>query len=190
MSETSPSTDFSLADLLRQRRTVHNFQPDLPPKEAILRAVELARWAPNHHLTEPWRFILLGPETAGQIVDLNAELVAARKGPEHGEYKRKRWSLVPGWIAVTCPRSPDENRQQEDYAACCCAIHNFSLALWSEGIGVKWTTGDVIRHPRFFELLHTDPATHLCVGLLWYGYPAEIPPARRKSVEDIFTERP
>ncbi len=186
----SPSTIENLVDLIRQRRTVHTFQPETPPQEAILRAVEVARWAPNHHHTEPWRFLLLGPEAASRIVDLNAELVTARKGPEHGEHKRQRWSTVPGWLAVTCPYSEDPQRQQEDYAACCCAVHNFSLALWSEGIGVKWTTGDVTRHPRFFEMLDIDPATHFVVGLMWYGYPAEIPTARRKPVEEIFTELP
>ncbi len=189
MTESS-STAQTISDLIRQRRTVHTFQAELPPREAILRAVEVARWAPNHHHTEPWRFSLLGPETAAKIVDLNAELVTARKGPEHGEYKRKRWSSVPGWLAVTCPRSEEEQRQQEDYAACCCAIHNFSLALWSEGIGVKWSTGDVTRHPRFFELLGLDPAAHFVVGLLWYGYPAEVPPGRRKPVEEFLTELP
>lgn len=170
---------------------MHDFQPDRPSKEFILRAVELARWVPNHHHTQPWGFILLGPETAAQVVGLNAELVTARKGAEHGEHKRKRWSSVPGWMAVTCLRSEDEQRQQEDYAACCCAIHNFSLSLWSEGIGVKWTTGDVIRHPRFFELLKLNPETHFVVGLLWYGYPANIPAAQsRKPVEEILRELP
>ncbi len=89
------------------------------------------------------------------------------------------------------PRSEDEQRQQEDYASCSCAIHNFSLSLWSEGIGVKWTTGDVIRHPRFFELLSVNPDTHFIAGLLWYGYPANVPAAQsRKSVEEIFRELP
>jgi nitroreductase len=187
---TEPRTT-NLLELIRDRRTVHSFGPDPPPVEAVLRAVELARWAPNHHRTEPWRFILLGPETAGRIVDLNAELVAARKGPEHGEHKRKRWRMVPGWAAVTCPRSADPQRQQEDYAACCCAIHNFSLSLWSEGLGVKWTTGDVIRDPRCLEILGTNPEMHFIVGLLWFGYPAEIPPAQpRKPVAEIFFELP
>ena len=192
MTETTdtPSPLLSVTELLRGRRTVHNFQPECPPKGAILRAVELARWAPNHHKTEPWRFHLLGPETAAKIVDLNAELVTARKGPEHGEHKRNRWSQVPGWLAVTCVRSEDEQRQLEDYAACCCAVHNFSLALWSEGIGVKWGTGDVTRDPRFFELLDLSPESHFVVGLFWFGYPADIPEQRRKPVEDIFSELP
>ena len=30
--------------------------------------LELARWAPNHHLTEPWRFRVLGPETFDRLV--------------------------------------------------------------------------------------------------------------------------
>jgi len=192
MTETTDtsSTSVSVTELLRSRRTVHNFQPECPPKESILRAVELARWAPNHHKTEPWRFHLLGPETAAKVVELNAELVTARKGPDHGEHKRKRWSTIPGWIAVSCPRSENEQLQQEDYAACCCAVQNFSLSLWSEGIGVKWGTGDVTRHPTFFEMLGLSPETHFIVGLMWYGYPADVPNQKRKPVEEIFSELP
>lgn len=188
--EHDPAGAEAIARVIRQRRTIHSFRDDCPPREVILEAIDLARWAPNHHQTEPWRFHLLGPETIAGIVELNARLVAERKGEAAGRAKRDRWSQVPGWLAVTTAVSDDPVRCEEDYAATCCAIHNFSLVLWSRGIGVKWTTGDVTRHHEFYNLINADPATTRLTGLLWYGYPAQIPDQRRRPVEEIVIERP
>jgi nitroreductase len=172
----------AVAALLGARRTIHDFRPDAPPLETIRRAIDLARWAPNHRLTEPWRFYLLGPETAARVADLNAELVAAKEGPVAAEDKRRRWRAVPGWVAVTSARGDDALREREDYAACCCAIQNLMLYLWSEEIGVKWTTGQVTREPRFYDLIWADPVRETVVGLLWYGYPAEVPRTARRPL--------
>ena len=180
----------SVEELIRSRRTVHNFQPELPPRETVLKGIELARWAPNHHLTEPWHFYHLGRETVEAIAQLNAEMLAQDKGPEAGKAKLKRWRTIPGWIVVTCDNADDAVRAQEDYAACCCAIHNFALYLWSVGIGVKWSTGPVIRDPRFYDLIWVDPATETVVALVWYGYPEDVPQPTRKPLEQILVELP
>jgi nitroreductase len=178
------------ADLIRIRRTIHEFQPRRLPWETVIRAIDLARWAPNHLLTEPWHFYLLGRETADAVARLNADLVSRRKGAEAGQRKLARWLAVPGWLAVTCDNSDEPIRAREDYAACCCAIQNLSLYLWSEGIGVKWTTGEVTRHADFYDLIWVDPALETVVGLLWYGYPAQLPRTPRKPVEDILVRLP
>lgn len=183
----SPAT---VAALLSSRRTIHLFQPEVPPREVVLKALDLARWAPNHRLTEPWRFYLLGPETSKAIAHLNAEIVTAERGAQAGKAKLERWLAVPGWLVVTCVRSDDPVRAREDYAACCCAVQNGMLYLWSEGIGVKWTTGAVTRDACFFELLGVDPEAEALVGLLWYGYPAETPVTRRRPLEEVLTLLP
>lgn len=184
------ATPQAVARLIGNRRSINRFQPQMPPREIIRRALELARWAPNHHLTEPWHFYLLGPKTKQAVIELNAELTAATHGLGAGEAKRQRWSAIPGWLAVTCDHSVDALRAREDYAACACAIHNFALYLWSEGIGVKWTTGAVTRERRFYDLLWVDPELETLVGLLWYGYPNEAPQTRRRPLERSLVELP
>ena len=77
--------------------------------------------------------------------------------------------------------------QQEDYAACCCAAQNLMLTLWDKGVGVKWTTGAVVRDERFYELLDVDKTVEKIVGLFWYGYPAQNPEQSRREVEEIST---
>ena len=174
-----------LAGVIRGRRTIHRFEQTSVPSELIYEAIDLARWAPNHRLTEPWRFYLIGPATAEAIARLNAELVAKKRGDAAGRVKLAQWLDRPEWLVVTCKRSGDTVREQEDYAACCCAIQNMALFLWSHGVGMKWASGAVIRDPAFFELLDIDPEEEFVVGLFWYGYPAEIPESQRKGVESM-----
>ncbi|MGE0384445.1 MAG: nitroreductase [Gammaproteobacteria bacterium] len=180
----------TIKDIIRNRRTVHDFKPELPPRELVLEAIDLARWAPNHKMTEPWHFYLLGPETADAICELNADIVRAGKGEAAAAEKLARWKSVPGWLLVTCENSQDAVRAKEDYAACCCAIQNLQLALWSAGVGVKWTTGKVSRDPKFYEIAWIDPERETVVGLLWYGYPAEVGQTVRKPVAEVLVELP
>jgi nitroreductase len=189
-AEARHEASSGLAAVIRGRRTIHLFDPEPPPSEKLLTAIDLARWAPNHRLTEPWRFYLLGRATADALAHLNAEIVAEERGPKAAQAKLDRWRTMPGWLLVTSRRAEDPFVTEENYAACCCAVQNLQLYLWSEGIGMKWGTGAVTRHPRFFDLLGVDPDREKVVGLFWYGYPAEIPRAQRKTLEEIVAMRP
>lgn len=181
---------FSAGGLIRGRRTIHDFTGELPARELVLDAIDAARWAPNHHGTEPWHFYLLGPDTAGQIAELNASIVEKKSGADAAKEKLARWKAVPGWVVVTCDNSDDALRAKEDYASCCCAIQNFQLYLWSVGVGVKWTTGAVTRDPGFYDLIWADPEAETVVGMLWYGYAEETPMIVRKDVDEITVTLP
>ena len=180
----------AIADLILQRRSISRFKPQTPPREILLEGLELACWAPNHRLTEPWHFYLIGAETRAAIIELNCELVAAKAGPAAAEAKRRSWSAVPGWLVVTCDNSSDTLREREDYAACACGLQNLALYLWEQGIGMKWTTGDVTRDPRFYDLIWVDPGAETVVGLIWYGYPDEAPDSVRAPLASRLVELP
>ena len=187
MPESGAYKSEGIARVLRERRTVHDFSATPPPTDIICQAVDLARWAPNHLRTEPWHFYLLDRGTGLRIADLNADIVCESKGEKVAEIKRKRWAGMPGWMVVSCIQSDDEIRTREDYAACCCAVHNMAVFLWDQGIGMKWTTGKVTRDRRFFELVGMDYDQVYVVGLLWYGYPASVPTQHRKPVSEVLT---
>ena len=186
---TTTKTD--IADVIRNRRTIHNFKPDpVPPAEEIQKALQMAICAPNHHATEPWRFYLIGNETKEKICQLNAEMIEAVRGEQAAQIKLQRWREIPGWLILTCTNSTNEIRAMEDYAACCCAAQNMMLYLWSIDIGVKWTTGGVTRDPRFYEILGIDPDKESVVGLFWYGYPDDVPQGSRKQPADKLINLP
>lgn len=180
-----------LTQLITSRRTIHDFIPDKVPDTAIIKeSIATACWAPNHHLSEPWRFYLLGLETVNSICELNKEMLLETKGLQAAQRKYKRWLEIPGWILVTCQKSNDELLFQEDYAACCCVIQNLMLSLWEKGIGTKWSTGPVTREDRFYDLVWVNKDLEKVVGLIWYGYPADIPQTTRKPIQQVVTELP
>ena len=176
--------------ILRERRTAHHFNDEDIPQSLIENAVESMRWAPNHYLTEPWRVYLLGSEVKNQIISLNTDIVKGSKGEKAAEIKAARWNEIPGWLLVNCLKSEDELRQTEDYAACCCGIQNLSLSFWADGIGVKWTTGEVTRHPRLPNIVGFNAQEESVVGLLWFGVPKEVAQQKRKTIDHYFFRVP
>lgn len=186
----SPIDPDQAARFLRGRRTVDQYRDEIPDAALVREAIEIARWAPNHHSTQPWRFYLIGERTKDAIVDLNTRLVEARKGTDVAAAKRERWQHIPGWLAVNCVIDDDALVAREDYAACACAIQNLTLYLHSAGVESKWTSGEVTREPGFLEFLGVDPAREYCVGLIWYGYPKRRPRTQRKSLDEIVFECP
>lgn len=177
-----------LAERIRSRRTTKLFLRQAVDSRLVHSAIEVARWAPNHHLTEPWHFYLLGENKVAACVDLIGTIATERKGPDVGAFKAKSAKTIPGWLVVTCNKSDDALLQQEDYASCCCAIQNLTLYLSEAGVACKWTTGHITRDERFFDLLGLDSSEVLVVGLIWYGYPKILPEQNRKSVAEILTE--
>ncbi|MCP4299730.1 MAG: nitroreductase [Gammaproteobacteria bacterium] len=178
------------AAVLRGRRTIELFLQTAVPDKLVQEAIETATWAPNHHVTEPWRFYVLGEETKQKCLDLCRDIVAAKKGEKAADFKRQAWSGKPGWLVVTCNRSDDELLQKEDYAACSTAVQNFMLYLWKAGVGCKWTTGDIIRDPRFLDIIGVDESKAFVVGLIWYGYPKLTPSQSRKESTDVLVRLP
>ncbi|HEY5667164.1 MAG TPA: nitroreductase [Gammaproteobacteria bacterium] len=179
----------AVADLLRGRRTINLFEPEPVDSAALLDAIEVARWAPNHRLTQPWRFYLIGPRTAEAVADCWAGYEAELKGEAAGAARRERLKVIPGHFVVTSARDENEVIDLENYAACCCAIQNLMLYLWQRGIGVKWTSGDITREPRLYELLGIDADAERIVGYFWYGKPKLVGPQRRREVDEIVVER-
>jgi len=192
-------------DLVQQtimsRSTVNNFDASLHLSDNVLnRAIQCAISAPNHKLTEPWRFIKIGEQTVKKIAELNAQKI---QDPEKAKKKRERWENIPGWCVVTSKLSKvsgDEDSsilEMEDYAATCCAVQNFMLSMWVEGVGTKWTSGDITRTQEFADLCGIQVGKEQVVGCIWYGFSStpgalnEVrPKKRKKTVLDVLTEVP
>lgn len=177
-----------IAERMRGRRTTKLFLRQRVSKKLVHDAIEVARWAPNHHLTEPWHFYSFGDETIVQTVELIRTIAAETKDEDVAEFKAKSAAAIPGWLLVTCKKSDDELLQRENYASCCCAIQNLTLYLSEAGVASKWTTGLITRDERFFDLLKIDSSDEFVVGLIWYGYPKILPTQSRKGVDEILTE--
>jgi len=180
----------AIALALQSRRSINLFEPEPVGEAVLMEAIELASWAPNHRMTEPWKFYVIGKRTKQSIAQCAADFEAETKGARIGEARLKRLLAIPAYFIVTTAVGKDDLTDREDYAATCCAVQNLSLYLWQRGVGVKWTTGAITREQRFYDLLGIDPSKELIVGFFWYGLPKVVPEQSRKPVSEIAVRLP
>jgi nitroreductase len=182
-----PSTEVSIYQALYSRRMAWKFKDELVPREAIKRMLDVAVWAPNHRLTEPWRFFVLEKDSAARqrTADLAYEFAMQRNNdPIRAERARQAVLDPPVLVYVFCVPGPNEEVTRENYAAVCCAVQNISLAGVAEGLAVTWETGGPTRHPSLKEALGAE-ADWIMVTMLSIGVPAETPSSRRTSVGEF-----
>lgn len=180
-----------LIELIKTRRTVHNFKMDPLPKLLLEQAIELATWAPNHKNTYPWRFYLMGPKSRKLLIDLALHV---EKEKTKGELKalqvesiQKKISNCPEIIVIARKKEENHKIAKEDYASLACAIQNICLFLWQRGVGTKWSTGALTRHSDLNKILNVEVGSIELEGFLWVGYPEYFPKAPPKTtVSNIF----
>jgi nitroreductase len=176
-----PSTEVSIYQALYSRRMAWKFKDEPVPREAMERMLDVAVWAPNHRLTEPWRFFVLekGSAARQRAADLAYEFALQRNNdPIRAERARQAVLDPPVLVYVFCVPGLNEEVTRENYAAVCCAVQNISLAGVAEGLAVTWETGGPTRHPNLKEALGAEP-DWIMVTMLSIGVPAETPSSRR-----------
>lgn len=168
--------------VLRERRSIKEYKQAAVPAGVVTRALESAILAPNHFLTEPWRFRICGPETVSAFCALN-------------EDKRAMFQKVPGWLVVTLKTDPDMSSKKalEDHAAVSCAVQNFQLSLRADGVGAKWMTGALGIAPDAIMKAAACPSGEHFMGVIWYGYEkgsVTKAPTRKLGLAGCLTELP
>jgi nitroreductase len=165
------------------------------PDALVERLLAFGVWAPNHHLTEPWRFTHLGEETRHLLAERYGEIQIRKARENVDETVREqiraagiaKFLSKPTIVVVSCVQEGDEQRRREDYAAVCCAVQNVQLAAWAEGVGIQWSTNALIKEPQTYAQLGIDPEREV----LYMGYPAEVLPTRgRRPIQDVLRRTP
>ena len=161
---------------IRTRRTHKAYRPKPVAPEAIAELLELARWAPNHHLTNPWRFRVIGPAAL--------ERLKAAAGPEAAP----KLDRAPTLIAATAVPDPDDPvAAEEDLHATAAAVYAVLLGAHSRGLAAYWRTPGVLRSPEGREALGIPPEEKI-VGLIYLGEPIqEQRPPERAEPESYVT---
>lgn len=167
-----------LIEGLATRRSASTFASGCPPREQIARLIEAATWAPNHHLTQPWRFEVIGGDERVRFGEhLASAIVADPALSERAERlaASTRTKLLRSPVLVVVIQRGDDDddpeRVLEDYAACCCATHNLLLAAHAEGLAAKWSTGAMATMPAARAYFALAPADRI-VAYVYVGYPA------------------
>jgi nitroreductase len=153
----------TLDDLIRSRRT-HKAYGSEPVDPAILRELfELARWAPNHHVTNPWRFRVLGPESR-QRLKAAADAVKPGSG---GKLDR-----APTLIVVSAKQTGDAEQDHEDVLATAVAAYIVLLGAHARGFAGYWRSVPVLDSPDGRAAARL-PADETPIGLLHLGEPRQ-----------------
>jgi nitroreductase len=158
-----------LEEAIRTRRTHKAYGPDPVDPATLTELFELARWAPNHHLTNPWRFRVLGPRALERLKDA--------AGPEAAP----KLDRAPTLVAVSTLGD------EEDRDASAAAAYIVLLAAHGRGLAGYWRTPEVLRTPAGRAALGIADDEQV-LGLLHLGSPRQeqrVP--ERAPVADVAT---
>jgi nitroreductase len=145
-------------------------------REVVGRILDTAVWAPNHRLTEPWRFFVIekNTETREKVTQLAYDhSLEGNGGKGRAEAARKKVLEPPVLIYVYSKPGDNEEATRENYASVCCAVQNMSLAAVAEGLTVTWETGRITRSPQLGKALGAKKKWQM-VGALSIGIPDEV----------------
>lgn len=170
-----------LDSAIRTRRTHKAFGAEPVAREVLEELFELARWAPNHHVTNPWRFRVLGPRTLGRLKEIAEEVTPG---------SASKLDRAPTLIAASVTREGDAVQQQEDLLAGAVAAYLVLLGAHGRGLAGYWRTVPFLDSPAGREALGLEDS-ELPIGLLHLGTPRQtqrVP--ERAGVEEFVRELP
>src|SRR6476469_8111906 len=141
---------------IRTRRTHKAYRPGPVDRELLEEILDLARWAPNHNLTNPWRFRVVGPRTLARLKEA--------AGPEAAS----KLDRAPTLVVCSCALSGDPVQDEEDLHAAAVAAYIVLLVAHGRGLAGYWRTPEVLRTPEGRASLGIGEGEHV-IGLLHLG---------------------
>lgn len=178
---------------IKERRSIGKCSSDVPDRLLIERIVESGTWAPNHHLTEPWRFFILHGDARVRLGEVMGQVAAAHElcletGRVAAERAASKPLRAPWLIAIAVEPADDPSIPEiEEIAAGCAAAQNMLLAAEALGLAAIWRSGWITYEPEIKAFFGLTPRAQM-LGFLYVGCPAMKAPVRtRKGVGEVTT---
>jgi nitroreductase len=152
-----------LEEAIRTRRTHKAYAPEPVDRATLDELFELARWAPNHKLTNPWRFRVVGPRALERLKAAADDPIAAAK-----------LARAPTLVVVSATQSGDPIVDEEDVCATAGAAYAVLLAAHGRGLAGYWRTPAILRMPEGRAAVGL-PDGERVLGLLHLGHPRQEP---------------
>ena len=180
-----------VTDAINARRSIKKFTSREVSREQMEALLAAAVTAPNHKLTQPWRFYVLGPdarEAYGLV--LGGRKAKKIEDPTAAQAMRETVASehrsLPGMLAVAVINSESPETREEDYAAVMMAIQNLCLAACELGLGTHVKTGAIMSDPAARAAVGT-PDNERIIAIVNIGEPAEVPPTKPRQPASAFT---
>jgi nitroreductase len=164
-----------LEEAIRTRRTHKAYRPEKIDRALLEELLDLARWAPNHNLTNPWRFRVIGPASLERLKEA--------AGPESA----KKLDRAPTLVVCSCALGDDPTQNEEDLHASACAAYIVLLAAHGCGLASYWRTPEVLRTPEGRAAVGM-PDGERFVGLIHLGHPVQEQRAPARAPADQVVE--
>ena len=170
------------------RRSVPKLTEKSPPRAEIEKLLEAAVRAPTHHLTQPWRFVVV----AGSARDeLGAAWAAGQektgKDTTGLAEKTRRAPVIIAVIDRPHLHNPKCIEVEEHYSVGA-AIQNILLAAHALGLGAMIRTGTCATYEEVRSFLGVGDEETIA-GLIYVGYPApgdaDRPMTRRTPAAEV-----
>jgi nitroreductase len=162
-------------EAIRTRRTHKVYEKEPVDRATVEELLELARWAPNHHLTEPWRFRVIGPETFERLVAAGAPNEASKLG------------RAPTLVTASVVYSGDDYQNREDLLATGAAVYIVLLAAHARGLASYWRTPALFETDAARDALGFGPDEEF-VGLIHLGRASSEPPGKDRQPPSSYVE--
>jgi len=182
----------SVLDVIHARRSIKDFTAREVAREEIERILEAAAQAPNHRMTQPWRFYVLGPEARyGFGAALGARKAKKVEDPDAAKAVLTKVAEshrdLPGMLAVAMTLDDNPEIREEDYAATFMAVQNLCLAAHTGGLGTHIRSGAVMDDPAARAAVGV-PEGQRIVATISIGEPVKVPDAKpRRAASEVTT---
>ncbi|MDX6543714.1 MAG: hypothetical protein QOK32_1317 [Gaiellaceae bacterium] len=164
-----------LEEAIRSRRTHKSFGPDPVSRETLDELFELARWAPNHHVSQPWRFRVLGPDTLARLKEAG------------GASESIKLDRAPTLVVASAKLTGDLVQDEEDLHATACAVYAVLLGARARGLASYWRSPEVLRTKRGRDAVGLADGERF-VGLIHLGTPLSEPRAKERGPVGSYLE--
>jgi nitroreductase len=161
-----------VATAIRTRRTHKQYGAHPVDAATLEELLDLARYAPNHKLTQPWRFRVLGPQAVARLKEAG------------GEKEAVKLARAPTLVLATAVVTGDPLQDEEDLLATGCAVYAILLGAHARGLASYWRTPGVLRTPEGRAALGLPDDEHV-VSLIHLGAPVSVPPEKPRDATPV-----
>jgi nitroreductase len=166
----TPAFD-QFSDLVRRRRTNMRVDPNQPVDPAVIgQLCELATWAPNHKLTEPWRFAAITGDARAELGNVTAAFMAELGETNEAKLDKTRGKYLRAPVILMMASAWGSNeRRDEDRDALSAAVQNVLLGATAAGLNSYWGTGAICHAPAV-KAMCGFPETADVIGAIYLGW--------------------
>ena len=138
--------------LIRTRRSVFpkDYTGERVEEEIVEQMLKNAVWAPNHKMTEPWRFMVFTGTGLKRLAEFQSSLyrqVTSKDGSyKEGRYQTLLTKPMQSSHIISIGMKRDEKKslpEMEELGAVYCAVQNMYLTATAYGVGCYLSSGGI-----------------------------------------------